>query len=323
MQKKLNITTEIDPSILKNHTVSKNFESDPLIAKRETISDEFLLKHLLDYVPEQIYFKDLESRFIRLSDSSARLFGLDSPEQAIGKKDSDFFSAEHARMALEGEQEIIRTGRTLNIEEKETRPNQPDRWVLTTKMPMYDANGKIIGTFGISRDITDRKFAEDNLRLQSYRLKNQIVEINLLQEQLKDQATHDTLTGLLNRRTMDQTLTQQMNSCQELQQSFAILIIDIDQFKYINDQYGHQVGDDILAKFGKCIIDSTRADDFSCRLGGDEILMAFKKMSVKEAQSKAEIIRQKLGAITVKRHNQKISATVSIGLPLFHFMGVL
>lgn len=285
------------------------------------MSDHYLLNHLLDYVPESIYFKDTESRFIRLSTSLAKSFGLESPDEAIGKTDYDFFSHEHALQAFEGEQEIIRTGRTLSIEEKETRPNLPDRWVLTTKMPIYNENHEIIGTFGISRDITDRKMAEDNLRSQAHRLQNQIEEINLLQEQLKDQATHDTLTGLFNRRMMDQILSQQLENCRELGLEFVILVIDIDKFKSINDDFGHLVGDNILTEFGKCILSSTRADDFSCRLGGDEILMAFQKMSLKEAKIKAEIIRKKLGAIIVKRDAQKISATVSIGIATFPLHG--
>jgi diguanylate cyclase (GGDEF)-like protein/PAS domain S-box-containing protein len=278
------------------------------------ISDSYLLNHLLDFVPEFIYFKDLQSRFIKISASLSKSFGLDSPSQMIGKTDYDFFSDEHAMQAFEGEQEIIRTGRSLSIEEKETRPGLPDRWVLTTKMPIYDEQGIIIGTFGISRDITDRKSAEDNLRLQANRLQNQIEEINLLQEQLTDQATHDTLTGLYNRRKMDQVLNQQLSDCQKLKQTFCIVILDIDQFKRINDEYGHQIGDVILKEYGKCILDSTRADDFSCRLGGDEILMAFQKMTIAGALKKADDIRKKLGAISIQREGQQISTTVSIGI---------
>ena len=289
--------------------------SKPLI--RLKVSDRDLLKHLLNHVPEYVYFKDMESRFIRVSKSLVKSFGYDDPSIAVGKTDFDFFSAEHARQAFEGEQEIIRTGRTLSIEEKETRHDQPDAWVLTTKMPMYNSEGEIIGTFGISRDITERKMAEENLRSQAHRLQNQIEEINQLQEQLKDQATHDTLTGLFNRRVMDQVLAQRLLDCKDLNLTFCILIIDIDEFKNINDQYGHQTGDAILEQFGRTILASTRTDDFSCRLGGDEILMAFQRMSVVEALHKAEVIRQKLGDVAVKFGEQWISATVSIGIAVY------
>lgn len=285
------------------------------------IDDRYLILSLLNNVPEHIYFKDIKSRFIRVSKSLAKAFGLRDPVEAIGKTDFDYFSKEHARLAFEDEKDIIRTGKTLSLEEKETWSDQPDTWVLTTKIPMYDENGIIIGTFGISRDITDRKIAEDNLRLQATRLQNQIEEINLLHEQLTDQATHDVLTGLSNRRLMDSDLTQRFAHCQQLNQTFSIIIIDIDNFKNINDKYGHQVGDTMLEEYGKCILASTRDDDFSCRFGGDEILMAFQKMSVQEALEKAEIVRKKLEAIILLRENQRISTTVSIGIATYPIHG--
>ena len=129
-----------------------------------------LLKPLLDITPDKLYFKDLTSRFIRISKSQAKAFGLKDPSQAVGKTDFDFFSEEHARLAYEDEQEIIRTGKPLSKEEKETWPDRPDSWVLTTKMPLRDLNGKTIGTFGISRDITEHKLAEKALRLQAARV---------------------------------------------------------------------------------------------------------------------------------------------------------
>jgi diguanylate cyclase (GGDEF)-like protein/PAS domain S-box-containing protein len=285
------------------------------------INDQYFLDSLMDNIPEHIYFKDIESRFIRISASLAEQFGLKNPSEAIGKTDFDFFSKEHAQLAYEGEQEIIRTGRTLSIEEKETWNGRPDTWVLTTKMPLYDMKGEIIGTFGISKDITARKIADDKLRLQATSLKEQIQEVNLLQDQLRDQATRDALTGLSNRRLMDMVLTQQLAQCKQLKHTFNIVIIDIDNFKDINDNYGHQAGDNLLAKIGNCVLTFTRADDFSARLGGDEILMAFQKMPIKITLKKAETIRKKLGKIFILCENQRISITVSIGISAYPIHG--
>ena len=136
------------------------------------VREQYLLRSLLDNLPEHIYFKDIESRFIRISKSQANAFGLDDPLEAVGKTDFDFFAEEHAQPAYEGEQEIIRTGKLLSIEEKETWTDRPDTWVLTTKMPLQDEKGKVIGTFGISRDITERKLAEEAIRLQTNRLQS-------------------------------------------------------------------------------------------------------------------------------------------------------
>ncbi len=280
-------------------------------------SDRDLLSSLLNYLPEYIYFKDNQSRFIRISRSLAMDFGLDNPSQAIGKTDFDFFSAEHAEAAFKDEREILRSGKTISKEEKETWPDRPDTWVLTTKMPLYDERGRIIGTFGTSSNITNRKLSEDQLRLQSTSLQKQIREINLLHEQLKEQAYRDALTGLFNRRLMDEMLTRQLEQCRGLRIPFSIFIIDIDNFKKINDEFGHLVGDAILQNYGMCIKAMTRSEDFSCRFGGDEILMAFQNMSLRQAIKKGRAICKQLSKLFVQSEDRKISTTVSIGVAVY------
>ncbi|HTT55837.1 MAG TPA: PAS domain S-box protein [Opitutaceae bacterium] len=112
-------------------------------------------------VPDVIYFKDLQSRFLKASRSLADLFGRASPDELVGKTDFDFFSEEHARPAYEDEQAIIRTGEPLiGRPEREVFPDGRVQWSLTTKMPMRDADGRIIGTFGISKNITALRQAE-------------------------------------------------------------------------------------------------------------------------------------------------------------------
>ncbi|MBN2393473.1 MAG: PAS domain-containing protein [Anaerolineae bacterium] len=126
--------------------------------------EQYLMAALLDSIPDHIYFKDRESRFLRASRSQTERFGLSHPMDAIGKSDFDFFTEEHARPAYEDEQRIIRTGKPLlGLEERETWPDRPDTWVSTSKMPLRDREGNIIGTFGISTDITERKTAEIQL----------------------------------------------------------------------------------------------------------------------------------------------------------------
>ena len=122
-----------------------------------------LLRTLLDNMPDQIYFKDTESRFIKNSMAQVRLLGLSDPLQVVGKTDFDFFP--HAQRSYEGEQEIIRSGTPLvDFEENVVWPDGHGTWLSTTKVPLRDHTGKIIGTMGISRDITDRKQNADALQ---------------------------------------------------------------------------------------------------------------------------------------------------------------
>lgn len=115
----------------------------------------------MDNLPDRIYFKDRASRFTRINLADAKSFGLAHPAEAVGKTDFDFFTAEHAQEAYNDEQEIIRTGQpVVDKEEKETWPDGRVTWVSTTKMPLRDAHGNIVGTFGVSHDITERRQAE-------------------------------------------------------------------------------------------------------------------------------------------------------------------
>jgi PAS domain S-box-containing protein len=134
-------------------------------AEEALLQERYLLHSLMDNIPDSIYFKDTGSRFTRINQAQAQRFNLSDPSQAVGKTDFDFFTEEHARAAFEDEQEVMRSGQPLvGKEEKETWPDGRTTWVSTTKMPLRDAEGKIIGTFGVSRDVTDRKRAEEVLR---------------------------------------------------------------------------------------------------------------------------------------------------------------
>lgn len=128
----------------------------------------FLLQTLLESIPDVIYFKDLESRFILINQAAASCYKLQSPNEAIGKTDFDIFTKEHASAAFADEQEIIRTGNPIvGKEEKETWPNGSVSWVTTTKLPLRNTKGEIIGTFGISRDITERMQAMEHIAEQA------------------------------------------------------------------------------------------------------------------------------------------------------------
>jgi phosphoserine phosphatase RsbU/P len=126
--------------------------------------ERFFLQTLAEHLPDKIYFKDTESRFLWASHETLVLFGTTDQAKVLGKTDFDFFKEEHARRAFTDEQEIIRTGKPLvNLEERETWADGHETWVSTTKMPLRDASGRIIGTFGLSREITEKKRAEAQL----------------------------------------------------------------------------------------------------------------------------------------------------------------
>ncbi|MEO0294104.1 MAG: PAS domain-containing protein [candidate division WOR-3 bacterium] len=140
--------------------------------------DRSLLNSLLEHLPDNIYFKDKESRFVRVGKACATYLGFKSPEEMIGKTDFDIFDEAHARPAFEDEQEIIRTGKPIRKEEKEVYPDGREKWVETVKLPRYDEKGNIIGTFGISKDITERKLWEAEREAKLKAQKEELLELS-------------------------------------------------------------------------------------------------------------------------------------------------
>src|SRR5580692_5407274 len=128
-------------------------------------SEQHLLSALMDNLPDLIYFKDRESRFSAVNRVFLSRAGLKNHSEIVGKTDKDLYADEHAVAALADEQRIIATGQPIvGVEEKETWPDGHETWVSTTKVPWSDGSGQVIGTFGLSRDITARKLAEEHLK---------------------------------------------------------------------------------------------------------------------------------------------------------------
>ncbi len=123
--------------------------------------ERFLLRTLLEHLPDAIYFKDREGHFLRVSRSLAHRFGCE-PEELIGKTDADFFPEEYVAEAQADEQALMNSGKPLiGKEENPNWQNDGEIWVSTTRLPLPDKDGKIIGTFGLSHDITVQKVAQE------------------------------------------------------------------------------------------------------------------------------------------------------------------
>ena len=146
--------------------------TDRIEAQQAHQRESALLETLLTSIPDSIYFKDAASRFMRISESMAKMFGLKSADEAVGKSDADFFTSEHAVQAREDELRIMRTKESIiGRVEKETWPDRPDTWASSTKLPLLNADGEVIGTFGLSRDITDVIQVEAELARERDRLR--------------------------------------------------------------------------------------------------------------------------------------------------------
>jgi len=147
------------------------------IKQRELLRERDLLHTLMDNVPDFIYFKDTAGRFTTINRALARALGISKPEDALGETDFEYFAEAYARQTLADERDVLRTGQPLVGKVEEIHLRDKFRiWISTTKMVVRDLDGKIIGTFGVSRDITESKHAEQELRLAKQNLENRVAE---------------------------------------------------------------------------------------------------------------------------------------------------
>jgi diguanylate cyclase (GGDEF)-like protein/PAS domain S-box-containing protein len=254
-----------------------------------------LLEAFLEHIPDNVFFKDRDSRFMRISTAMANYIGLADPAQAVGKTDSDIFSSEHAHQALTDEQEILCTGEAKIGEEKETWPDGHVTWVLTTKVPLKDRRGQIIGTMGIAHNITDRKQAEARVQYM---------------------ALHDSLTGLPNRVLLEDRLTQAIALARRNQMSVGVLMLDLDRFKNVNDSFGHYVGDRLLEAVSVRLQACLRESDTIARLGGDEFVIGISMVTAgQDVETVAKKVLATLGEpFEIESHTLQISASVGISM---------
>ena len=263
-----------------------------------------LLQTFLDNTPDHVYFKDTESRFTRLSRSLARWLGLDEADQALGLTDFEFFAEEHASVARASELELMRTGeKIVALEEREVFPDGRFTWVSTTKVPLYDDEGRIVGIFGTSRDITARKAAEAREREQALKL----AELAAALEQL---SLNDALTAIYNRRGFEQLGERALERARQDGTQVCVLFSDLDGLKAINDGFGHAAGDRALIHVAATLRDAVRASDIVGRIGGDEFAAVIVGMSEAEVVELCERVR----FATMASRVPDLTVSVSIGV---------
>ncbi len=134
---------------------------------------------------------------------------------------------------------------------------------------------------------------------------------------LRLQAVRDPLTGLYNRRYMQEFLERELHSARRKHRPLSVMMLDLDHFKRYNDNFGHSAGDQALAAVGEMLLRSVRADDIACRYGGEEFTLILPECSLRQAAVRAEEIRKRLKEYRSPSDHQASDLTVSIGVAAF------
>lgn len=264
----------------------------------QTTGEKLLVKKqlevLLDAIPDLIWLKDTEGKYLFCNRAFERLYGARESD-IIGKNDYDFvdfkmadFFRANDLIALSAEHAVT------NEEELTFKEDGYHGFFETIKVPVYDTNNGVIGILGIARDISVRKENEEKIEKLEY---------------------FDALTGLANRSMLNLRMIHDISIASRKKEQFAILMLDFDHFKNINDTLGHAIGDILLVEISKRLKHLVRQEDMLSRQGGDEFIVLLPALS---ADGAAHVAKKLLQAIEqpllIKEHELTITASIGIAL---------
>lgn len=167
------------------------------------------------------------------------------------------------------------------------------------------------------KEIEQRKQAEQSLKAANEELHLRVFEVQRLQAELHEQAIHDPLTGLYNRRYLSDALAREIIQAKRANSTLTFVMADIDHFKFVNDSYGHQAGDEVLVQVASLLKKHARGSDIACRYGGEEFLLVFPGTSLELARKRAEEIQHNCAALSIQHEGKNIAVMLSFGVAAY------
>jgi len=233
-------------------------------------SKEFL-NSVINTIPDPIFVKDQQRRWVVLNDAFCRFVGHPR-EHLLEQTDEQVFSPQQASCFRHQDDRTFKSGLGHESEEEFTNASG-DLYLIATKRSRHRDRAGNVFLVGVIRDITQRKQVEADLRRTTAELEQSNVELKQAEHRLRHLAYHDSLTGLPNRELFEDRLRQSLHGAVEHQQLVAVLFLDLDGFKQINDTYGHAMGNLLLKAVAQRLLRCLRNSDTVARFGGDEFVV--------------------------------------------------
>lgn len=260
------------------------------------INESLLLAALMENVADSIYFKDRARRLIWVSNKLVTDLGYKDASMILGKTDEDLFGEEFGQKTAVDDLGVMESGKpVIGLVESRAMEDGSTNWTSTTKLPIHDKGGEVIGLLGITREINELKQVEQDLQYL---------------------ATHDVLTSLPNRFLLFDAMEQAIKRAKRNKKMFAVLYMDLDGFKKINDEQGHHMGDKVLKETANRLSTSIRGIDRVARLGGDEFAVILEDV---DEPADALLVAEKVREVVDKPFDflpagKGVTASIGIGL---------
>ncbi len=266
------------------------------------VAREFLVDHMLD----GLLMLDYHNRVVDINPAALKIFDLQPNSKWIGLPVSELLPTDSGlEIQLKGPDKLA-------IEWEQTGPEP--RFYDIQLLPLSAQPNHLAGRLIILRDITPRKNIERALSQANRELEEKLLLIEGLKDELREQSIRDALTGLFNRRYIEEIFTREVARAQRSDSPLSVVIVDLDHFKEINDRYGHTCGDDLLRAMGIAFQTHFRGGDIACRYGGDEFMVIMPESAAADAFQRIESFRLLCNGMLQERSAGLPPVTFSAGV---------
>jgi diguanylate cyclase (GGDEF)-like protein/PAS domain S-box-containing protein len=274
------------------------------------------LSRAVEQNPASIVITDTEGRIEYVNPRFSQVTGY-SLEEAVAQNPRILKTDLTPKETHRNLWQTVTAGQNWQGEFINRKKNGEIYYELASISPILDRHGKITHYVAVKENITERKESQLQLQKINEQLESQVQENLELQAILREQAIRDTLTGLHNRRYLDEALERELARAGREKYTISCMMLDIDHFKHFNDTYGHAAGDTVLVALARLFTARIRQGDMACRYGGEEFIIIMPRADEKDALRRADEIRQNFSALRIPYTGIYLSATISIGLALY------
>ncbi len=272
---------------------------------KEKIAQEAnnLFKKIINAIPQRVFWKDSDLHYLGCNEAFAKDSGNLFSDDIIGKDDYQMAWAEHAKEYRIDDRKVINSGIPKLFYEEEIKTSSGESmWISTSKIPLVNNDGETVGVIGVFEDFTDKKISEDKIHKLAF---------------------YDTLTSLPNRMLFMDIVKAAMKEAALSHVYTALIFIDLDNFKILNDTLGHEMGDILLQSVAKRLQTLAKNGNALARLGGDEFVLILKNLSTDETKATNECMRTATQLLTLLQEPYRLKwaehkSSASLGITLFN-----